>query len=222
MQADFPDNDAGLAQMVEALSKPRLTRYLQHSAGDTLLALRLYHWNAQLCQALYLPLQTWEILLRNRLASFLAFKYGSSWPEDRRAARNFNHHDRRRIEESVRRLAGRNGSKPTIDQVVADLSAGFWVSQLGRDYQSHYGWRHNLPNRIFINDHSITRDDADPACNDLLELRNRVAHHEPIFHMPLNDLRRDLDWLIEGMCGITAAHLSSACSFSAIWAAKPI
>ena len=58
-------------------------------------------------------------------------------------------------------------------------------------------------------------------CNGLLDLRNRVAHHEPIFHLPLDLMRKNLERLLNGMCGATANYMSSACSFSAIWNAKP-
>lgn len=111
---------------------------------------------------------------------------------------------------------------PTNDQIVADLSAGFWVSQFGLDYAAQYGWTNNLKFRIFTNDHSIGRQYADDACNDLLELRNRVAHHEPIYHLDLAALRNALDVLLVGMCGATANYMASACSFEAIWNARPI
>ena len=56
---------------------------------------------------------------------------------------------------------------------------------------------------------------------DLLELRNRVAHHEPIFHLPLDEWRKDLDYILNGLCGSTSNYMSSACIFSDIWNNKP-
>lgn len=195
---------------------------MRHSNGDERKALMLYHWNSQLSQTLYLPLQSWEIVLRNKINNFFIYKYNSKWPSDSRAIRNFNRNDRRRLEETVERLTRDMApATPTTDQIVADLSAGFWVSQFGSDYRAHYGWNNNIKFRVFVNDHAITREIADEKCNALLDLRNRMAHHEPIFHLPLDLLRRDLDDLLNGMCGPTAAYMASACSFKTVWNAKP-
>ncbi len=209
--------------LVSSISKPRLTKYLQAERGDERRALSLYHWNSQLAQALYLPLQSWEIILRNRLSAFFIFKYGEAkWPYHAQALRNFNRNDRRRLDQTIERLRrGLGISHPTTDQIVAALSAGFWVSQFGRDYAAQYGWKNNLRFRIFTNDGEMGRELANLMCNELLDLRNRVAHHEPIFHLPLDRMRRNLERLIAGMCGPSAAFLSSACSFSEVWKNKP-
>ncbi len=224
MQAVFLNDDAKVKAFIAAISKPRLTRYLQTTAGDEREALQLYHWNSQLSQALYLPLQSWEIVLRNKINSFFTYKYNTAkWHENPQALRNFNRNDRRRLEETVDRLTRDMAPLlPTNDQIVADLSAGFWVSQFGSDYAAQYGWRNNLKYRIFTNDHAIGREFADAACNGLLELGNRVAHHEPIYHFDLASLRGDLDVLLIGMCGATANYMASACSFEAIWNARPV
>ncbi len=222
MQAIFLEDEAKINSFVASVSKPRLSKYLQESKGNLKEALLLYHWNSQLSQALYLPLQSWEIALRNKLNDFLCFKYGANWPTATRALRNFTSKDGKRLQETIgRQTVDRNGIPPTTNQVVADLSAGFWVSQLGKSYAIPYGWHHNLGVHIFSNDKSMTRGDAAEICDDLLDLRNRVAHHEPIFHRPLDTLKADLDDFLNAMCAGTAAYMASACSFSEIWNAKP-
>lgn len=223
MQAIFLENDQKVKAFMAAISKPRLTKYLQESNGDERHALLLYHWNSQLSQALYLPLQSWEIVLRNKVSQFLAFKYGTSrWHTDARALKNFSANDRRRLTDTIERLTRDLApATPTNDQIVADLSAGFWVSQFGKNYGAQYGWKNNLKYRVFTNDHTIIREIADEKCNNLLDLRNRVAHHEPIFQLPLNEWRSDLDILLNGMCDATATYMASACSFKAIWQARP-
>jgi hypothetical protein len=224
MQAVFLDDDDKVRAFIAAVSKPRLTRYLQATQGNEREALRLYHWNSQLSQALYLPLQSWEIVLRNKINDFFTFKYRTpKWHDSPQAIRNFNGNDRRRLDDTVKRLVRDMApNAPTNDQIVADLSAGFWVSQFGSDYAAQYGWKNNLKFRIFTNDHSIGREYADDACNNLLVLRNRVAHHEPIYHLDLAALRTALDVLLVGMCGATANYMASACSFESIWNARPI
>ncbi|WP_155263663.1 Abi family protein [Sphingomonas segetis] len=223
MQALFESGEQSINAFVATISKPRLSKYLQESKGDLKVALLLYHWNSQLSQALYLPLQSWEIALRNKLNEFFCYKYNQNWPYEQRARRNLNHKDLKRLTDTIaRQTLQRNGAQPTTNQVVADLSAGFWVSQLGAGYAIPYGWHGpNLKFRIFPNDHDLTRQDAADMCDGLLDLRNRVAHHEPIFHLSLEDLRADLDDVLNGLCASTSAYMKSACSFSQVWAGKP-
>lgn len=184
-------------------------------------ALLIYHWNSQLAQSLYLPLQSWEISLRNRLNSFLCWKFNSKWPYDPKAIRNFAHSDRDKIEKTISRQRQDRGVSPTTDQIVADLSAGFWVSLLATRYSVPFAWRYNLAGRIFKNDQSIDQATAWSKCDGLLDLRNRVAHHEPIFHLDLVERRANLDAILNGLCGVTQAYMTSACSFAQVWASRP-
>src|ERR1700743_3819768 len=51
----------------EALPRGRLNYYLQLSQQDEKKALQLHEWNTQLSESLYVPLQAFEITLRNIL-----------------------------------------------------------------------------------------------------------------------------------------------------------
>lgn len=222
MQEDFFEDAAKVEEFANVISKPRLTKYLPATGGELSQSLQLYQWNSQLSQALYLPLQTWEILTRNKLNDFFRYKYDDKWPWNLAARRNFNSHDTRRLLETVERMERDLApSSPTTDQIVADLTAGFWVSQFGKNYQAQYGWKSNLRFRIFVKNHEITRDDAEAICNELLDLRNRVAHHEPIFHLELGELKKDMDWLIDGMCEVSGVYLASTDTFAHLWANPP-
>ena len=222
MQPTFPASDADTADFVASVSKPRLSKYLTEANGQIAHAIQLYHWNSQLSQSLYLNLQTWEVSLRNKLNQFLIYKYNSNWPYSQVALRNFSKKDNSRLIEAIeRQKTAHRTNKPTSDQIVSDLSAGFWVSQLGRSYDIPYRWRDNLKWRIFTNNQAISREDALEKCSDLLDLRNRVAHHEPIFLMPLSVLKTDIDLILAAMNPATASFMVSACSFDVIWNARP-
>jgi hypothetical protein len=222
MQDISIENDEAIKAFVLSISKPRLSKYLQISDGDVRKALQIYNWNTRLSQSLYFPLQYWEITLRNKLNDFLIFKYGPSWHLSLAANRNFISQDQKRIVDVIERLSiGGGGMRPTTDQVVAELSAGFWVSQFAKRYDAHYNWRNNLKFRIFLNDPNIAREFAHRACLRLLELRNRVAHHEPIFHLDLNSDREHLNALLKGMCLVTNSYVDTNCSFGRLWASRP-
>src|SRR5262249_25127224 len=129
--------------------------------------------------------------------------------------------DRRKLEESITRQRQLRGIQtvPT-DAIVADLSAGFWVSLLNKSYDVPFAWRYNLV-RIFPGEKSMTRTEASDLCDGLLDLRNRVAHHDPIYHLPLTDRRNHLSRLLTAMCTTTNAYVAASCTFSVVWTAKP-
>jgi hypothetical protein len=58
----------------------------------------------------------------------------------------------------------------------------FGVSLLNKSYDVPFVWRHNL-SRIFPGEKALTRDEASRLCDGRLDLRNLVAHHEPIYHV---------------------------------------
>lgn len=221
MQAVFLDDDQKVKSFVATLSKARLAKYMKEAGGNTREALILYHWNSQLSQALYLPLQSWEIGLRNKMNTFLCWKYNAKWPYDNRAIRAFAKPELEKLTKTIQRQTQDRKVQPSTDQIVADLSAGFWVSLLGNKYSIPFSWRYNLTAKIFTNDARIDQPDARDKCAKLLDLRNRVAHHEPIFHLDLEAIRTDLDTVLGGLCGATQAYMVSACSFASVWAARP-
>ena len=155
------------------------------------------------------------------MSSFLCWKYNPKWFEDPRALRAFGKPENEKLSKTILRQQQDRGSLPTGDQIVADLSAGFWVSLLSTRYDVPFTWRYNLSARVFINDATIDRQMASNMCSGLLNLRNRVAHHEPIFHLDLVQMRADLDRILNGLCDATQQYLSSTCSFAQIWANRP-
>lgn len=222
MQAIFLDNEEAIKAFRKTISEARFSRYLKMADGDAEHALELYHWNAKLSQSLYLPLQMWEISLRNKLNNFLIWKSNSKWPYDSRVVRNLKSNEVRRLQATISREAQRRkvGIVPT-DAIVADLSAGFWVALLTKGYDVPFAWRYNLA-RIFPNDPSPDRQAISSSCDQLLDLRNRIAHHEPILHLPLADLRSSAEGLISAMCSSALQYSNSACTFANVWAARPL
>lgn len=220
---DFLDHPLEVVMsMKESLSGPRFRRYLASCDGDELKAMRLYQWNALISQSLYVYLQCWEVCLRNKLNDFLCWKYDEGWPyDDRRAVRNLAGDNQRRLAETkVRQEAERRVSPVPTSVIVADLSAGFWVSLLSAKYEVPYVWRYNL-RRIFPHDASMDRAAAWEICEQTLTLRNRVAHHEPIYQLELEARYRELQRAVAAMCTGTHAFANDTCSFRHIMAKRP-
>ncbi|WP_188915621.1 Abi family protein [Salinarimonas ramus] len=217
LQAVFLDDEESVNAFIKAVSQPRFSRYLKACRGNKREVIDLYLPNSKLSQSLYLLIQIWEVCLRNKLNDFLCWKYNGSWPKDTRLQRNLTANDRRRLNEAITRQSeARKVPHPPTGAIVADLSAGFWVSLLAKSYDVPFSWRYNL-SQVYPHAAGIKRAEASDICSALLDLRNRIAHHEPIYHLDLALLKRQLDEQIEGMCRASAAFAAHACTFAHHW-----
>jgi len=142
---DIFGNDNNFKELLKnSLSIPRLGKYLNEGKGDLTHALEIYRWNARLSQSLYIYVQAWEVCLRNKLSEFLTWKYNATWPYDPRFTRNLNRNDNTRVRDCISRQESDRKMQPVpTSAIVADLSAGFWVSQLS--YEIPYGWQYITP-----------------------------------------------------------------------------
>lgn len=222
MQAIFAGKEALASSLASTISKGRIKRYLTAAGGDTVSALKIYHWNTELSQAMYLAVQIWEITLRNRLNTILQRRYGEDWPYDETVAvRQFTDADTEKLRSAIaRQKKNRRMRFPPTGSIVADLSAGFWVSLLSDSYEVPLGWNVYI-GRVFAYDAALDRATAHRLCVRILDVRNRIAHHEPIYHLPLTDLREEAARLINGMCRGSSLYLAGKCELADALANRP-
>jgi hypothetical protein len=171
-----------------SLSEERFQTYLDASGGDEDAALCLYTWNTAVAAAFYGPLQACEVTLRNSVNAALAHRYGQWWFRNGQILHNREIAMAREAEETINRL----GKTATGGRVVAELNFAFWVSLFAKSYDTAL-WRTEL-HRAFspTPDRRALHENLDR----LRTLRNRVAHHEPIFQRHLmDDYDRILDIL---------------------------
>lgn len=183
----FPLNDAILDALVASLSPERVTTYAAAAGGDRARALRLYTWNTAVSAAFYGPLQGLEVALRNAMHRELAATYGPTWYDD--PACGLDAGTQRRVEGAKDDLR-RDGHAVDPPRLVAALPFGFWVALLGRggrggglgapkrNYEMTL-WRPCL-HKAFPHA-KVSRVQAHRPLDYLRTLRNRIAHHEPIF-----------------------------------------
>lgn len=83
MQVETSYSHRILPALQRAISPARMTRYYTLANGDDVLAMRLYHWNSALSEALHGPLLSLEITLRMRdYASCSAMRGTTIRPSD--------------------------------------------------------------------------------------------------------------------------------------------
>jgi hypothetical protein len=155
-----------------------MARYLRATNGDHSQALTLYSWNAYLSAALFELLHYSEVLLRNSMHFHLA-QAARSGPMpvpwyDQPWLRQPEH---KKIEEAKARVALAH-EDVTEGRVVAELSFGFWCGLLSRNYDDPL-WRIVLYRAFpFSDGRRVTVVHAVEHCR---LLRNRIAHHEPVY-----------------------------------------
>lgn len=191
--------------LVAIISEPRLKKYLDeakkcYSSPDEQMdhALRLYAWNTALCAAFYGPIQALEIALRNAINQQLINKFGTEWYEQDSGIQfqdsgiQFDEKALGQIEK-VKEHLNRRKIKITADNIVAQLSLGFWVKLFESEYETL--WRKAL-HKMFQNNRPKQKD-LKGRLIVFRDFRNRIAHHEPIFdRQPENKLE-----LILGILG---------------------
>lgn len=168
----------------DVLSIPRFAPYLARTNGDVDAAIRLYKWNVEISAAFYTSLHCLELGLRNAMHDRLRTRFGRA---DWWVVAPLSDNGKRTVSSAVEKLVGRSGRRYTADDIVAELSFGFWVSLVSRG--AAYDRTLWVPalHRAF----PFYRGKRKPLHDNLLAmvlLRNRIMHHEPVHH---RDLRAD-------------------------------
>lgn len=208
----------------QALSVPRFSTYL--AARTTVsAALSLYHWNALASSAFLFPLHVYEICIRNAAAEAIRHAHGANWPWSAAFEQSLpnpaapNYSPRRDL------VATRHG-KVQLGQVIAELNFAFWESTYTSRHQSTL-WDANI-NASFPNlptqtalEKKASRQFIHSATGRVRKLRNRIAHHEPIFTRDLSADYAEILAIISGRCRHVADWMHRSQSVASLLAMKP-
>lgn len=188
------------------VSAARFAPYLTAAADRVDIALRLYQWNTEISEAFYPALQLLEVGLRNALHDRMCAACGQAdwWLRAR-----LTDHGARKAAGAVASCRARKQDGVTPDDVVAELSFGFWVSLLsrGRSYDREF-WVPTL-HRAFPGYHG-RRDQLHREFVSIVMFRNRVMHHERVHCRDLAadhaSIHRLLGYLSSDFEGVLRAH----------------
>lgn len=205
--ANFLYTPEQLLKIQQGLSQERFYPYLAEAKQDIRLAVELYERNTLLCESLYGVLQGLEVLLRNSMHNLLTANLSKDWFDHS----VFRGQDANMIARAKEHLLD-SGKELTPSRVVTALSFGFWVA-LTKNFYARPLWTPFLyktfPRR------RMNHKDAFQRLKPLQDLRNRVAHHEPVFK---RNLKSDLDTVLETIgwiCPDTEAWLRATNTLSA-------
>jgi hypothetical protein len=199
--------------LIDALSYARYKTYLEWSGGDQTLAFRLYDYNIRLSAALYGPLHMLEVALRNAVDRQMQRAYGASWLSG--AGVGLTRYQRDSIakaEQSIRR----QGKGIVHDPIVAELNLGFWTSFFGKS--SYLQWQHL---RRMFSVSRLQRAAVADMLDKIRDLRNRIAHHEPILRLPLDTRYASIRDLVEWIEADAATWIDQNSTWSAVFLGHP-
>jgi hypothetical protein len=216
------------------LSAPRLGRYLSATDGDRARALLLYDWNARVSAAVLHDLAHFEVALRNAYDVALAgatppgqthwtFAAEAVFPPVYRTKRvpgrpaqhtDINRKPREILDAAVRAAGDRSAP---AGKVVANLTFGFWRYLSSKAHEKSL-W---VPYLHTAFPAKTNRSDLDARVGRLHELRNRVAHHEPLLSTNLAAALQDVLWVTERLHPAIAQYISSSTDIPTLNASRP-
>jgi hypothetical protein len=199
-----------------SLSTDRLGKYLVSTGNDLDLAISLYERNTRLAEAVYAPLQTLEICLRNHLDDHLTTTYGADWMTN--GSPPLNELAQKKVRWAQAELKTKK-IPATRNAILAELNFGFWTSLLAKQYDATI-WRSACHRTFRSNGKGLARQIIHGRFNAIRRFRNRVAHHEPIFHADLEKTHEEILEACSWICGHTAAWARHHSRFPEIWAAQ--
>ncbi len=192
-------------RIVETLTRPRLEKYLRATKGNEQQALRLYVLNAKVSAAFLTDIHYIEVALRNKFDAELTVGFGSSkWFTVSDFVRLLDPRGQDILKKAQRDAAkGYPKSQPVpTGKVIAELMFGFWLNLTDRRVE-HDLWVPFL-HKAFLPRTPPRRSVFNNSLEKLRQLRNRVAHHEPIFHMDLVDANKTMRDVADLLCPTTA------------------
>jgi hypothetical protein len=183
-------------KVVGKLSQERLTKYVERAHGDHEVALKLYVWNHEIGAALSFLLQQFEVCLRNSVAKALVDCFDGSWHNNtgflnrNKDIADLSATARKRAEEDC------GAREVTASDFIAAATLSFWREVCKPGWVGEI-WSKRLPlsfpNMELKKNKRENLDDLHKKLNNIVNLRNRIAHHEPIIGYRYEHLARKLE-----------------------------
>lgn len=206
------------------LSISRLAKYYRN--GETPeQGFSRYQWNVQLAEALLPSLNYFEVGLRNGIDNAISTTYYKDWLLKLPPALKISADDERKIAEFAYEHQTEKGWAAGHDDILAKLGFGFWAAFFQNRYDPVLWQRTDALKTVFPNMQRSLRTSkyVAPKIKQIRKLRNRIAHHEPIWHMAdVQSIYQTISELVLAMSTAAAQELVKIDRFPAIYQAGVI
>lgn len=175
-----------IEHLVSLFSKPRVYAYLdENDIPQTVL--NKYHKNIILSEAMIPVLHYFEVLLRNQTDKVIKKYYGEDWLIHAPSPLISSSKDIKKISEIIDKLS-REQRKLSHDTVLSQMTFGFWCAFFHKRYDPLLWHRKNALKSIFpyLQKKNRTRSHIEQKLLKIKSIRNRIAHHEPVWNLPVS------------------------------------
>lgn len=193
-----PVDPSVLSEIPGLVGVERFAPYLEAQSGNQAKAVRFYAWNVEASAAFLGAYAALEVGLRNAMHAQLSEMFsGTAWWE----TAPLSPADRAEVNGAVEYLS-RKKQNWTPGHVIAEMKPSFWEGLLVNKYHAAL-WEAGLSSAfpLYRGRRSLLRQ----RMERLRLLRNRAAHHEPIF---ARDLRVDHEYMCD-LAGFISLQLQT-------------
>jgi hypothetical protein len=174
--------------LLRVLSDARLESYRRSQSDMTRVLIGRYRWNVALSMSLYPVLFRLEVAFRNSVHLALSdFARTPTWYDSTPSLlqpRELDHVKEARAELLKQRQKRQQPAVLRADDVVAALNFGFWTSLLNSSYELKLWHQRSMWVLAFprLSRREQKRGWVSQRMHQIRQLRNRVFHHEPVWH----------------------------------------
>lgn len=192
--------------------------------GESLpVVLARYRWNLRLAEAMLPSLNYLEVGLRNAVNRVVRGIYSPDWLLAPPRQIQFSLEDLSQIEDIKADILKHKGKPASHDDILAQLNFGFWVAMFQKRHMAGVWSRGKNPlAEVFPTMPVIsrTRDLVFTRLHKVKALRNRIAHHEPIWKQTpaVNEVHQDCVDIVRAMSSAAANELAKIDRFSSVYA----
>lgn len=195
--------------------------------GEALsVVLARYQWNLRLAEAMLPSLNYIEVGLRNAVNCVVGGIYGTDWLLTPPQQVQFSPDDLRQIEDIKADILKHKGRPASHDDVLAQLNFGFWVAMFQKKHIAGVWSRGKNPLADVFPTMPVisrTRELIFTRLHKVKALRNRIAHHEPIWKQTPSaiEVHQDCVDLIHAISPAAADELAKIDRFVSVYTAGP-
>ncbi|MBQ8459628.1 Abi family protein [bacterium] len=214
--------------IVKLFSESRLSSYKFDFTDDNYIVLERYLYNIELSKSLYPLLSLLEITLRNRINQAIEKTIKSNW-----LIQEFERQDillngeYKKLLDAKQKLIKKGHKNINKDDLIAELSLGFWIHLCTKRYKTKLWHAQGFFRTVFADYPNFSEFDKlskiFPILQIMLQLRNRVSHHEIIINHPygIKNCYIDLKKLLGYISQDCLQFLDKICDFEKVYKQKP-
>ena len=150
---------------------------------------------------IFIHLHFLEIFLRNKIAIEFDLEFGE-WLLCGNKKFKFNEKEQEKIDQILMAL-GKDGKIVSADNIVSNLSLGFWTNLFHRPYSK--AWQQNkMIERVFpfLKSHNRNLKQIQKELETIRKFRNRIFHFESLQNCDLQKMEQLIFKFIYGISGV--------------------